>query len=150
MSSDQVHLERRAAQRFDFHLPVFLRIPGSEREACGFSQDLSARGVLLYTELPLSVGDAVELTLVMPSEITLGESMRVRCPGKVVRVLQPAAGNKIGVAVYLESYEYLPAAELTETSASFARISALHEAVREQNRLEEAPKVLHARTAAVP
>jgi hypothetical protein len=150
MSADQVRLERRAAQRFDFHLPVSLRLPGSEREACGFSQDVSARGVLLYTDLPLSVGDAVELTLVMPSEITLGESMRVRCPGKVVRVLQPVSGNKFGVAVYLESYEYLPAAELAETSASFARISALHPTPREQNREDETPKELHARTAAVP
>ena len=142
----QRRLERRAAQRFDFHVPVFLRLPGSDREGNGFSQDLSARGVLLYTDLPLSVGDAVELTLVMPSEITLGESMRVRCPGRVVRVLQPAAGNTFGVAVYLESYEYLPAAELVETSASFARISALHQ----QSRQEEAPKEPQARAAGVP
>ena len=148
MSTDQVHLERRAAQRFDIHLPIFLRVPGNEREACGFSQDLSARGVLLYTDLPLSVGDAVELTLVMPSEITLGESMRVRCPGRVMRVLQPVAGNKFGVAVYLENYEYLPAAELVEASASFARISALHEAVHQHE--DEVHAQLHARTAAVP
>ena len=128
MSSDQVHLERRAAQRFDFHLPVFLRIPGSEREACGFSQDLSARGVLLYTELPLSVGDAVELTLVMPSEITLGESMHVRCRAQILRVAGAAeslhAEMRFGVAVCLKAYEYLP--EVAESSMTFSRIAALH------------------------
>lgn len=124
MSTSQVHLERRAGQRFCLHIPVFLRLPNGEREGSAFTQDLSARGVLLYTELPLSVGDAVELTMVMPCQITLGDDMRVRCSGTVKRVIHSVAGNTFGVAVYLEAYEYLPAAETAaEASANFARIS---------------------------
>jgi hypothetical protein len=127
MSIDQVHLERRATQRFDFHLPVSVRLAGSDREGQGFTQDLSARGALFYTDFRLSEGDAVELTLVMPSEITLAENMRVRCRGKVVRVAPPAPGTSSGVAVHLEGYEFLPQAEtVAETSGSFDRISALH------------------------
>jgi hypothetical protein len=147
MSVDQVHLERRAAQRFGFHLPVLVRQTATGREGNGFTQDLSARGMLFFTDLPLCAGDAVELTLVMPSEITLAENMRVRCPGVVTRVLKPVVGSKLGVAVHLEGYEFLPQVEtVAEASGSFARISALHERRRE----EETPERLHPPTTALP
>ena len=45
----------------------------------------------------------------MPAEITLTENMRVRCRGRVTRVLP--VDSKFGVAVHLEGYEYLSAAE---------------------------------------
>jgi hypothetical protein len=79
----------------------------------------------------------------MPSEITLGESMPVRCRGRILRVVRPTSPSgpesarveakpcqskpsesKIGVAVRFEGYEYLP--EASPTSASFPRVSALH------------------------
>jgi PilZ domain len=144
MSDDQaVQLERRAAQRFDFHLPVAVRIAGNEQEGHGFSQNLSARGAFFYTDLPLTEGNPIELTLVMPSEITLAENMRVRCRGRVTRVVPMA--NKSVVAAYLEGYEFLPQAEgSTETSASYARISALHEHSHE----EKSPAGLESRRAA--
>jgi hypothetical protein len=107
MTSDQVRLERRVAQRFEFHTSVSLRLMGSGVKACGFTQDLSGRGALMNTDAPLSLGDAIELTLMMPSAITLGENMRVRCRGRVVRVC--GAGSKGGIAVHLEgAYEFLP------------------------------------------
>jgi hypothetical protein len=79
--------------------------------------------------MALSEGAEIELTLRMPSEITLGESMRVRCRGRILRIVKPAdnsksALTKIGVAVCLKGYEYLP--ETEDTSADFRRISALH------------------------
>ncbi|MGD0182949.1 MAG: PilZ domain-containing protein [Terriglobales bacterium] len=125
MSHDQVQHERRAAQRFDVHLPLSVRLAGGEREGCGFTQNLCARGALLHTDLPLSEADSIELTLVMPSEITLAENMRVRCPGKVLRVLSSAVGNRAVVAVQLAGYEFLPEAD--GGSSDFARVSALHE-----------------------
>ncbi len=122
MSTDQVHLERRASQRFDFQLPVAVRLAGTDREGCGFTQDLSGRGAFFYTDFQVAEGDAVELTLMMPAEITLTENMRVRCRGRVVRVLP--AQSKFGVAVHLEGYEYLSAAETAaQVSASFPRVS---------------------------
>ncbi len=122
MNTDQVHLERRAAQRFDFQLPVVVRLAGTDREGHGFTQDLSGRGAFLYTDFQVTEGDAVELTLVMPSEITMTESMRVRCRGKVIRVVP--VEHKFGVAVHLEGYEFLPEAEsAAQISANFPRIS---------------------------
>ena len=93
MDTDQVHLERRASQRFDFHLPVTVRLAGTDREGCGFTQDLSGRGAFFYTDFQVTEGDEVELTLVMPFEITLSENMRVRCRGKVLRVLPSKAST---------------------------------------------------------
>jgi hypothetical protein len=107
MSTEQVSFERRATQRFDFQIPVTIRLADEQTESSGFTQDLSARGALLYTDLAVSEGDAVELTLSMPSEITLTENMRVRCRGKVMRVCTDLTGTKFGVAVHLEGYEYL-------------------------------------------
>jgi hypothetical protein len=114
MSTEPFRLERRAGQRFEVHLPILIR--SENRTISGFSQDISSRGVFLYAETTLVEGDAVELTFTMPSEITLGESMRVRCQGRVLRSGVSMAGQRNGVAVHLDSYEYLPAIECASAS----------------------------------
>ncbi len=127
MNTDQVHFERRASQRFEFQLPIGVRLPGTDHEGCGFTQDLSGRGVFFYTDFHVVEGAAVELTFMMPAEITLTENMRVRCRGRVTRV-QPVE-SKFGVAVHLEGYEYLSAAEsAAQVSAGFPRVSGAHDA----------------------
>src|SRR5260221_4853863 len=131
MTNPPVGIERRVGQRFPYLLPLSLRQPGTSVEGVGFTQDLSSRGVFFFTSAPLTEGSEIELTLRMPSEITLGESMPVRCRGHILRVVRPAsscdsahAEPKLGVAVRLEGYEYLP--EASEASATFPRVSALH------------------------
>jgi hypothetical protein len=127
MTPSPVRFERRAGQRFEFHLPVAVKLAGSGKEGLGFTQDISARGAFFYSDVLVQAGDSIELTLVMPSEITLGENMRVRCRGRVMRVVTPAAGEKLGGAASLQGYEYLPEAEAARATASFERISALHD-----------------------
>jgi len=134
MNATPVRVERRVGQRFSYLLPISLRQIGPNIEGLGFTQDLSSRGVFFFTDAPLHVGAEVELTLRMPAEITLGESMPVRCRGRILRVVGPAtatqeasanpAQTKIGVAVRLEGYEYL--AEAGASSATHVRIAALH------------------------
>jgi hypothetical protein len=127
MSTGPVHFERRASQRFEFQLPVGVRVSGTDREGCGFTQDLSGRGAFFYTDFQVAEGDAVELTFTMPAEITLTENMRVRCRGRVTRVLP--VEKKYAVAVHIEGYEYLSAAEIAaQASASYPRISQAHDA----------------------
>jgi len=128
-TTPSVRVERRAGQRFPFLLPLTVRQVSTALEAPGFTQDLSSRGVFFFTDMPLPEGAEVEITLRMPSEITLGESMPVRCRGRVLRVAKPAAGasgaeTKNGIAVRLDHYEYLTDAK--ESSAGYARLSALH------------------------
>ena len=129
MTTPPVQVERRVGQRFPYLLPVSVRQPSASLEGIGITQDLSSRGVFLLTDVQLTEGAEVELTLQMPSEITLGESMPVRCRGKVLRVVTPqaasiASGGKIGVAVRLENYEYLTAS--SEASPAFQRVAPLH------------------------
>ena len=147
MTAPPVRVERRVGQRFTFLLPVSFHDVASGTQGLGFTQDLSSRGVFFFTDRALQEGAEIELTLNMPSEITLGEGMRVRCRGRVLRVVRrsdqglaqtsappPAASetiiaetksaeSKIAVAVRLEGYEYLDPAE---PSAAFHRVSALH------------------------
>ncbi|HLK34573.1 MAG TPA: PilZ domain-containing protein [Terriglobales bacterium] len=108
MSSAPIHLERRAAQRFSFQLPVTIHLPG-EKEARGVTQDVSARGALVFTDMKVMESSGLELTLVLPPEITLTESMRVRGRGKALRVEGPGPGGKFAVAIVVDHYEYLPA-----------------------------------------
>ena len=128
ITSPPVQVERRVGQRFPCLLPVAVRLPEASLEGVGIIQDLSCRGVFFFTEMPLTEGAEIELTLRMPSEITLGDSMPVRCRGRVLRTVRPAvlpgSEGKVGVAARLESYEYL--AESSESSASFQRVSTLH------------------------
>jgi len=146
MTTPPVRVERRVGQRFPFLLPVSFRDVASGMPGVGFTQDLSSRGVFFFTETPVREGSEIELTLVMPSEITLGDSMRVRCrvtsargravdQGLTQSSLPPICSSeasspetqipasKIAVAVRLEGYEYLDPAE---PSAAFQRVSALH------------------------
>jgi hypothetical protein len=140
MATTPVQVERRVGQRFPFLLPVSFRATTTGVEGLGFTQDLSSRGVFFLTGAALHEGDEIELTLTMPSEITLGENMRVRCRGRILRMVKPAdrelpkfpddasasspaAETKIAVAVRLERYEYL-----TDSTAVSAppRIAVLH------------------------
>jgi hypothetical protein len=94
MTTPSVGVERRIGQRFAFNLPVSLREVATAAEGLGFTQDLSSRGAFLFTDMALSEGVEIELTLEMPSEITLGENMRVRCRGSVLRIVKPTDTNK--------------------------------------------------------
>lgn len=146
MTTSPIRLERRAGQRFDLHLPVSVNLSGSAHEACGFTQDLSARGSFFYTDYPLGAGEAVELTLVMPSEITLCDAMRVRCRGRVLRVVQPAVGTKLGIAVHFAGYEYLSDSVILTDTTDFQRVSPLHSKPEE----ETVPVLSSARTIEAP
>lgn len=123
MIIDPNRVERRAAQRFQVHLPLTVHFDG--RTVPGFTQDLSGRGIFFYTEIELPEGAIVELTFTMPSEITLAENMPVRCRGRVLRTSASASAHsqsapRNGIAVRFDTYEYLPS---NEPLAQFVRVS---------------------------
>jgi|SRR5579862_941679 hypothetical protein len=143
MTTDPVRVERRVGQRFPYVLAVSFRQATNSVEGMAFTQDLSSRGVFFFTDAPLIEGSEIELTLRMPSEITLGESMPVRCRGRILRIVRPVASTpklpdtdrtetKIGVAVRFDSYEYLT--EPAESCNTFPRVASLHPQ-REEDRL---------------
>jgi len=118
------NLERRGAQRFEVHQPLTVHFEG--RTVPGFIQDLSGRGIFFYAETELPRGAGVELTFTMPSEISLAESMPVRCRGRVLRTSASASGHSLagqrsGIAVQLDSYQYLVS---SEPIAPFVRVAS--------------------------
>jgi PilZ domain len=104
---EQNRIERRCGQRFEYQLPVLLRVPADGLSGAGFTQDLSSRGALLWTDFPLREGMMIEMTLVMPSEITLAEDMSVCCRARVLRLESHREEAKPAVAVRIEHYEFL-------------------------------------------
>jgi hypothetical protein len=107
-------LERRSAQRFEVLLPLAIHYAG--RTIPAFTQNLTGRGIFFYADAPIPEGAMVELTFAMPSEVTMSESMPVRCRGRVLRAAAPQPGQRYGVAVQLESYQYLSADECLPVS----------------------------------
>jgi len=100
--------EKRSTRRFALRLPVSVTYSDdSAQEKAAQTRDVSARGICFYVDSAIASGSAIEFTLVLPPEITLTESIRVRCKGKVVRVDDSSAEDKVAVAAVIEEYEFL-------------------------------------------
>jgi hypothetical protein len=110
--------EKRATRRFTLRLPVEINYPGHAGAALpAQTRDVSARGICFYLDAPMATGSAIEFTLTLPPEITLTESIRVRCKGKVVRVDQGMSDTRVPVAAVIDEYEFLsdsPGANIRE------------------------------------
>jgi hypothetical protein len=101
--------EKRAARRFALRIPVSItRSENLSPSESAQLRDVSARGICLYLDSPIAQGAPIGFTLTLPPEITLTESIRVQCKGKVVRVEMPNEDGKMAVAAVIEEYEFLP------------------------------------------
>ena len=104
--------EKRAARRFALHIPVSVDqgSNGSSRVEVAQIRDVSARGICFYLDSSVAQGSPIGFTLTLPPEITLTESIRVQCKGRVVRVEDATTDGKMVVAAVIEEYEFLPEA----------------------------------------
>jgi hypothetical protein len=115
-SAEQNRIERRSGHRFEqYQVPVLLRntdgVAGN-----GFALNLSSRGALVRTDFAMTEGQSIEITLAMPSEITMSEGMSVRCRAKVLRLHEGVDHGKFAAALRIEHYEFLPR-EMTPVDA---------------------------------
>jgi hypothetical protein len=103
--------EKRSARRFALRVPVTItRNNGSSPNEAAQIRDVSARGICFYLDAAVEKDAPIGFTLTLPPEITLTESIRVQCKGRVVRVDDVANDGKISVAAVIEEYEFLPEA----------------------------------------
>src|SRR6202451_4013521 len=101
--------EKRAARRFALRIPVSVaRGENSNHSESAQLRDVSARGICLYLDSPIEEGSPIGFTLTLPPEITLTESIRVQCKGRVVRIDGAANNGKLAVAAVIEEYEFIP------------------------------------------
>src|SRR5689334_92631 len=100
--------EKRATRRFALRLPVSVNYAengGAEKAAQ--TRDVSARGICVYVDSAIAEGSVIEFTLTLPPEITLTESIKVKCKGKVVRVDDGNPDGRVAVAAVIDEYEFL-------------------------------------------
>jgi hypothetical protein len=93
----------RNAVRFPLHLPVTLRTPTAEYQA--ETRDISAGGILFFTEADIAVGSVVQFTVRMPGEtLGSGEDVLVNCEGRVMRSYEEGPGRM--VAIVIDEYRF--------------------------------------------
>jgi PilZ domain-containing protein len=107
MAETQQENDKRATRRFALRLPVSVRYGEAGQEHAAQTRDVSARGISFYVDSAIQAGSALDFTLTLPPEITLTESIRVRCKGRVVRVEGGGASAKLAVAAVIDEYEFL-------------------------------------------
>jgi hypothetical protein len=100
--------EKRGARRFPLRVPVSVTREKTVAAESAQLRDVSARGICFYLDSAVAQGSPIGFTLTLPPEITLTESIRVQCKGRVVRVENGRTDGKVGVAAVIEEYEFLP------------------------------------------
>ena len=99
--------EMRNTRRFSLKLPLTVKFSNGGGEAAAETKDVSARGVFFYLDSDVAEGSPIEFTLTLPPEITLTESIRVKCTGKVVRVDQGNSKAQVGIAAAIDQYDFI-------------------------------------------
>ncbi len=98
--------DMRNTRRFSLKLPLTVKFSNGEGETAAQTKDVSARGVFFYLDSKVAEGSPIEFTLTLPPEITLTESIRVKCTGKVVRV-QNDPNAQVGIAAAIDQYDFV-------------------------------------------
>ncbi|MGD0507747.1 MAG: PilZ domain-containing protein [Terriglobales bacterium] len=98
---------KRSTRRFALRLPVSVRYGDNGEEHAAQTRDVSARGICFFVDSAIQAGSAINFTLTLPPEITLTESIRVRCKGRVLRVEGGRPADKMAVAAVIDEYEFL-------------------------------------------
>lgn len=107
MADVQQEQNKRSTRRFALHLPLSVRYGDDEKDHDAQTRDVSARGICFYLDSAIQAGAAIDFTLTLPPDITLTESIRVHCKGRVLRVEGGAPNTKMAVAAVIDEYEFL-------------------------------------------
>lgn len=98
---------KRKLSRLRLRVPVQVKAQGSLDVWQGETRDVSACGVYFYSLQPLTNGEEVQCTLVLPEQLThTPEPILVACGGKVLRVERNALGEQTGFAVEFSTFEF--------------------------------------------
>ena len=102
-------IERRTARRYDLSLPVVVTY--SNRTGCssctGNTRDISTQGVYSTLDNDLSIGAELDLTVIIPAEVTGGAEVFLRTITKVVRLDKRSRNGDrpVGFAAVIKRYE---------------------------------------------
>jgi hypothetical protein len=98
---------KRSSRRYTLNLPLVVRWTADDQrmEAPGRTRDLNSRGIYFHIPAKLATQSVIEIVMTLPSEMSPGGPVKVRCHGHVVRIDPEEDG--IGVAVAIDRFEFL-------------------------------------------
>ena len=104
-------MERRAARRYDLTLPIIIGAGEGEQAGpqAGKTCVISNRGVYFTIGGALTAGAKLDLTLIVPANVTGTSEVLIRTTGKVVRVERRKEDGtaRLGVAAVIERYDII-------------------------------------------
>jgi hypothetical protein len=101
--------DARTGRRFPLNLPVKLKDGKSGRKHPASTNNLSAAGVFITTNLPFRKGSKLSFQITLPAPVIGSKSdVEVNCAGRVIRVDAPARGKRRGVACIIDKYQFVP------------------------------------------
>ena len=84
-------LERRSAVRYKLRLPVIFHWDdGTEHTQGGFTHDVSMEGALILSAECPPIGSDIRIEMLFPPLDQSGETLRIQCTGKIIRVAHQA------------------------------------------------------------
>lgn len=112
--------ELRTGRRFPLQLPIKIEGEGLHA-AIGETLNMSAAGAFITLDSDVEIGASVDFEVTLPAgAIGATQDVLVSCHGRVVRTEAAAADasgeeHQAGVAVVIDSYEFIRAAEKPDT-----------------------------------
>jgi hypothetical protein len=97
--------DKRSRSRISVNVPATVRSKDAKSESAAITRDLSMGGVFLYTDRRVTEGSKLEIVLILPAELGLGEKQWACCQASVVRVED---GERFGVAATIDRLDMLP------------------------------------------
>jgi c-di-GMP-binding flagellar brake protein YcgR len=97
--------DKRARSRISVNVPAKVRSKDMDAEVAAVTRDLSMGGVFLYTDRKITEGSKLEIVLILPAELGLGDKQWACCQASVVRVED---GEQFGVAATIDRLDMLP------------------------------------------
>lgn len=99
--------ERRARARVNASVPATVATRDTPQKQAAVTRDLSMTGIFLYADERIAEGSKIEIVLMLPPELGLGDKQWACCQASVIRV-EDGDGSRVGVAARIERMDVLP------------------------------------------
>jgi hypothetical protein len=98
--------ERRSGKRIAAQVPATVATIDGKVKLAAVTRDLSMTGIFLYADRKIAMGSKIEVVLMLPAELGLGEKQWACCQASVVRLEN--SKSRIGVGARIDRLDVLP------------------------------------------